>query len=91
MRDPYSYIKSITSLKDFLGFLEALETEKREEDKLELVNPSSPYGSGHKGWENTTIPDFLESMRAASVDGAADSEPSWRAFAKMLYMGKIYE
>ena len=55
-----------------------------------------PYGGQPGGWENSTIEAYL----SAAVAWAADSmelptglapEPSWRAFATFLYLGKIYE
>ncbi len=49
-------------------------------------------GHKHGGWENTTIEDFLESMRAWLDDqNSFPEEPSWELFAATLEAGKTYE
>ena len=64
---------------------------------MEKESPSSPYGAGHRGWENGTIEGFL----SAAIRWAEDTdfgqrqgvEPDevWHQFALFLYLGKIYE
>lgn len=92
----YDLLKKVKDEKSFLIFVKALLDERYEDIKLEKENPSSPYSSSHKGWENTTLESFLE----ASIAWANDSnfgklqkikENLWYKFATFLYCGKIYE
>ena len=45
------------------------------------------------GWENPTLPRYLESMRAwlEASQRKSPSEPSWDLIADMLEAAKIYE
>ncbi|MEN6409277.1 MAG: hypothetical protein ABFD44_06170, partial [Anaerolineaceae bacterium] len=56
---------------------------------------STIYDEG--GWVNSTVRDFLESSlrwvedkEKANLGGLPD-QPTWKAFAEFLYVGKIYE
>ena len=81
----------------FLSFVGWLIADRRTEIEKERANPSSPYGPGAQGWENTTIESFLEAAVAWAKDsdfgdrqGLSD-ENLWQRFATFLYCGKIYE
>lgn len=96
----HEMLEEVRDRASFLDFVRALETDRRAEVVLEQAAPSSPYGPGAKGWENGTIEDFLESAVAwaddiqRTGDERADwfpEAPSWAAFARFLYLGKIYE
>lgn len=69
-------------MKDFLAFV----TELAEDADNHLEE-----------WENKTIADYLEQLASwvedmSQVDGKTDWDKlDYKTFAKMLYMGKIYE
>ena len=74
--------------------------DRRAEVELEKASPSSPFGPGAKGWENCTVEDFLGAALSWAEDvertedaraGWFPAAPSWEAFARFLYLGKIYE
>ena len=77
----------------FLLFLTALMKDREREVELEKENPSSPYGAGALGWENTTIEGFLESAIAWAEDSSQTTEQAnpWLRAAQILHAGKIYE
>lgn len=85
-------IGKINSFDAFIEFLTELEDDRRKSVELEKNNPPSPYEPQHGGWENTSIEDFLESMRAWLLDQKNfPKEPSWELFAAALEAGKTYE
>ncbi len=93
-------LKRVRNRSTFLVFVRALERDRRAAAELERASPSSPYGPGARGWENGTIESFLESAVGWAEDvmplrGARaawfPAAPSWAAFARFLYMGKLYE
>lgn len=76
-------IAAITTKEDFLHFLNCLQND---------------FAKHPEDWQNGSISDFLEAaaswMQDYSVCNADDidwNKPDYRMFAKMLYMGKIYE
>ena len=82
--------------RSLLDFVRALIADREDEVAKEAVSPSSPYGPGANGWENTRIEDFLgaasswaESTNFGQTQGLAGNP--WRQFAAFLYCGKIYE
>lgn len=82
MTDPISQINNISDMDDFLNFVIQLARDAKE-------HPEE--------WTNTTITDYLEQM-AGWIDDCCLSEnkinfekPDYKTFAKILYMGKIYE
>jgi hypothetical protein len=81
----------------FLQFLLALRDDREAAVAQEKVAPSSPFGPGAGGWENTTIERFLDTaVRWArdSVNGNPfykKPDNPWRRFADILYAAKIYE
>jgi hypothetical protein len=42
-------------------------------------------------WENPTLDDYLEGMRAWLADSSGNEEPSWELFARILDAGRSYE
>lgn len=85
-------LKQVNSKETFLEFVSALMKDKIDEDEKEKNNPSSPYSSGHNGWENNTIAMYLESIHAYGEDNEMiTAEPNWNSFALLLYSGKFYE
>ncbi len=75
-------VNSIANMEDFLNFVCQLAMDAKD-------NPDE--------WANTTITDFLGQM-AGWIDDCSpfNHDIDWdkldyKAFAQMLYMGKIYE
>jgi hypothetical protein len=76
----------------------ALAADRADEVAQERPRPSSPWGPGANGWEHGTIEAFLDAAVRCVEDNARagqgellPAEPSWRAFATVLYVGKGYE
>lgn len=91
-------LDNVIDEKSFLEFVKALQADKENEDRKEKKNPSGAYSSGHNGWENSTISDFLESAVAWAEDtnfgekqDSSSKDNPWKRFAVFLYCGKIYE
>jgi len=82
MKNPIEQINNIANMDDFLTFVVQLAMDAKE-------HPEE--------WENTTITDYLGQMASwiddySMVDHTIDWEKiDYKTFAKMLYMGKIYE
>jgi hypothetical protein len=98
--DLHGLVEAVHDRASFLEFVVALAEDRREEVGLERAAPSPPYSRGARGWENGSIESFLEAAAAwgQAVQGLKDERaawfpeaPSWRAFARFLYLGKIYE
>lgn len=87
--EPFELIEKIDSLETFLEFIEDLMLDKQDEE--ENKEASSPYVSGHNGWENNDIASFLDAMHVGTKDNGLSKEASWKNFAEIIYMGKIYE
>lgn len=82
MENPVEQINHIANLDDFLNFVIQLAMDAKE-------HPEE--------WANTTITDYLGQM-ASWVDDSCGFEDDidwekvdYKTFAKILYMGKIYE
>jgi hypothetical protein len=85
-------IDRVNSKESFLEFLEALEKDWEKDQELSKGAPSAPFAVSPLGWENGTIGAFLEAMhRWATNTSMLGEEPSWKAFAEILYAGKLYE
>ncbi len=82
MKNMVEQIDSIANMDDFLSFVVQLAMDAKE-------HPDE--------WVNTTITDYLGQMASWLDDYSAfDDTTDWekvdyRTFAKILYMGKIYE
>lgn len=97
MEDPADLLDQVVDRESFLAFVRALIADRVDEVEKERVQPSSPWGPGANGWENGTIEQYLfaalrwaEATRMGETQGLP-ADPSWRAFAVLLYCGKIYE
>lgn len=82
MENPVELINSIANMDDFLAFLVQLAMDAKE-------HPEE--------WANITITDYLGQM-ANWIDDSSGSDHNidwekvdYKTFAKILYMGKIYE
>ena len=79
MENPVEMINNIANMDDFLNFVVQLAMDSKE-------HPEE--------WENT---DYLGQMASwvddcSAFDGTVDWEKvDYKTFAKILYMGKIYE
>ena len=89
--EPFELIEKVNSLETFLEFIKALMLDKRDEDEKEKLKPSSPYSSGYNGWEHNDIASFLDAIHAGTKDNGFSEKASWKNFAEIIYMGKIYE
>lgn len=86
------HLEHVVDRETFLAFVNALVADREDEVAKEKVTPSSPYGPGANGWENTTIDSYLDACASWAEDSEGlPSNPSWRAFAQFLYSGKFYE
>lgn len=82
MKNPEEFINNIANMDDFLNFVIQLAIDAKE-------HPDE--------WANTNITDYLGQM-ASWIDDYSDCENNidwekvdYKTFAKILYMGKIYE
>lgn len=93
----WSKLERVQDERTFLHFLEALAADRAAEVREELASPSSQWGPGSRGWENTTIESFLGAALtwASASQGGLEfysvPENPWRRCADIIYMGKIYE
>ena len=92
MSDLHELVESVSDRESFLVFVEALEQDRRRKGR----RLGGQYGPDGYGWQNSTLEDFLEAAVAWTRDSIGlpielPPEPSWRSFARFLYMGKIYE
>lgn len=82
MTDPIKRINDISDMDDFLNFVIQLAKDAKE-------HPEE--------WANTTITDYLGQIASWIDDGYIfEDKIDWekldyKALAKILYMGKIYE
>jgi hypothetical protein len=88
----------VASKRDLIDFILALKADREDELRKEAEHPSSPWAAGANGWQNGSIEMFLDAMAAWAEGTSAltgepmvSEEPSWRDFARILYMGKTYE
>lgn len=95
--DLYKLADLVENEADFIKFIEALMSDKIEEEEKEALSPSCPYSSGANGWENGSIAAFLQAAAEwgqASMNGLQYyDKPSnpWRRAAHILHAGKFYE
>jgi hypothetical protein len=89
-------LEAVNDEVSFIAFVAALAADHSDEVEKEKLKPSSPFGPGANGWENTTIDSFLE----AAARGAEDRMQSpfyeapknaWKRCAEILITGKGYE
>jgi hypothetical protein len=88
--DLFDMADRVDSKQSFLEFVNALEADYRDMAAKEREHPTQSEPAAN-GWFNTSIGDFLESMRAWATDADLPEQPSWKAFARLLHEGKLYE
>ena len=76
MEDLLKQTEAVTDKESFLKFLELLAGDHR---------------CNSKEWEKPTIDAYLNAIKAWCEDNGESDSLDYRAIAKMLYMGKIYE
>jgi len=91
-----SKLKAVRDETSFIAFLGALAEDRADEVRKEAVSPTSPYGAGANGWENSSIEAFLESAAAWAEDFKqcpryTPPENPWKRCAEILFAGKGYE
>jgi len=92
----FDLLENVNDQETFMIFVKAMLKERYEDIELENKNPSDPYGSSHKGWENVTLEGFFSAAIAWSDSTDFGSlqnihDNLWYKFATFLYCGKIYE
>ena len=96
-KDLFSLTEKVHDEETLLEFLRVLMKNREKEAEIEKKSPSSPYGAGALGWQNTTIEGYLESA-IAWAEGSRESgelyskpENPWTRMAQILHAGKTYE
>lgn len=79
-----------------MGLFDSVETAHDKTSFLSfLSNLIEDCKINKDTWQNLELDDFLEAMYSWIEDYHGDdmdfSNPSWKEFAAILYMGKIYE
>lgn len=78
----------------FERFFEALIRDREHAESMERASPLAHSCEGARGWQNTTISQYLEcALAGASAQSGWSSEQglTWRDLAIFLYLGKVYE
>lgn len=97
MTDPqaraFAALEQVDSRATFFDFVAALRASLAASAAAEAAAPSSAFAPDAFGWENPDLAGFLEALEAGgrSQGDRIPAEPSWRAFAELLWIGKIYE
>ena len=96
MTDLDQLLDDVKDRESFLRFVKALVADREKAVRMESENPSSPYGSDAKGWENWSIEQYLDASVAwmeswMGREHELPEVPSWNSFARFLYAGKYYE
>jgi hypothetical protein len=90
--------RSTMGASNLASMLEQIET--REDLARFIAALKDDFVANRDEWENWDLGAYLESMAAWMTDmdryrrhvgQPFSSEPSWKAFAEILYAGKIYE
>lgn len=95
----HELLEEVHDRTSFLRFVAALIRDREDAAAKEQANPTADLGAcpDAGGWYNTTIEGYLEAAHAwaeatdMGVTQGLPQEPSWKAFAVFLYLGKIYE
>nr|WP_315481577.1 hypothetical protein [uncultured Undibacterium sp.] len=96
-KDLFELVNLVDSEESFIHFVACLSQDWYDAERKEVDAPSSPYGSGHNGWENGTIGSFLEAAATWADESKNGLEfykkpdNPWHRAAEIVYMGKIYE
>jgi hypothetical protein len=94
--DPNPDPDTVIGEESFLAFVRALEADRR---LAAAAEEREPHGyDAPRGWQNSTIEQFLESALAWAADSKfgrnqdlGEGVSPWRRLAVFLYCGKIYE
>ena len=88
-------LENVRDRRTFLEFVSLLAGDCEDSLIREKQAPEASRGYGAFGWQNTTIPTFLEAALTCleANEGQDDNfiEPTWKGFAEFLYGGRIYE
>lgn len=89
-------LEAVRDESSFIAFIAALAEDRADEARKEAVKPSSPYGVGANGWENSSIESFLGSAAAWAEDFKqcpryTPPENPWKRCAEIIFAGKGYE
>ena len=97
MTDPqtraFAALQLVTSRETFFDFVAALRASLAASAAVEARVQSSSIAPDAVCWENPDLAGFLEALEAGGRDQGdrLPAEPSWRAFADLLWIAKIYE
>ena len=89
--DPAEAISQVSSREDLARFVRRLLADHEASEAAERMSPSPPHGPAAGGWENPTLPEFLEALAAYLEDARLPAQPSWQTVAELLAAAKIYE
>ncbi|MGJ4930580.1 DUF7660 family protein [Bradyrhizobium sp. HKCCYLS2038] len=95
--DLMSAADAVIDEQGFIRLLRLMALDRQDEQQKELATPSSPYGTGANGWENSYLTDFLEAAaawaEATQHASHVESAPSdiWRRAAQIVVAGAFYE
>ena len=90
-------VESVCDEQTFIDFISAMAADREDDCRKEELNPSSPFGPSHNGWENGSIESFLGAAAAwavSSINGLPLMEKTqnpWKRAAQIIHAGKFYE
>ena len=93
-------LERVHDRETFLAFVSALAADRGRAAEAERIVPLSPGRAEPGSSESTTIESYLDAASSWARDVSALNDdraawfpeaPSWAAFARFLYMGKLYE
>ena len=89
-------LEKVNDRESFVTFVHAFIDEREQAEALERATPEYYRYGDALGWQNSAISNYLAAALYCVEDPESlgehiSEEPSWRAFAEFLYMGKIYE
>ncbi|MGN6152043.1 MAG: hypothetical protein ACTHOH_08555 [Lysobacteraceae bacterium] len=85
---------SVHDRASFERFFEALVRDREHAESRERASPLAHSYASARGWQNTTISQYLEcALAGASAQSGWSSEQglTWQELAIFLYLGKVYE
>ena len=91
----FEHLENVKDKETFIAFVRALAEEREQAQELERENPVRYQLGGALDWQNGDIASYLwaalQYFEPAPYREPVKEEPTWKGFAKFLYMGKIYE
>ena len=94
----YEMAEKVDSKEAFLRFVQVLAEDAEAADAEPERTSDGKLNLSPRGWENGSVSAFLGAMSAWAAGNSGitgkpmvSEEASWRAFAKMLHSGKVYE